>query len=73
MTNFEKLIKKDKENLLKAISNNICIDVKNHRVSDGLSNCAECSLDNNDPHSDCSDKLLEWLKQEYIPNNKKIK
>ena len=65
MTNFDKLLKSDKDNLLKAIANNICIDIKNHKVNTGL-DCSECDINNSNSTKDCSEITYNWLKKEYI-------
>ena len=65
MTNFDKLLKSDKDNLLKAIANNICIDIKNHKVNTDL-NCSECDINNSNSTKDCSEITYNWLKKEYI-------
>lgn len=65
MTNFDKLLKSDKDNLLKAIATNICIDIKNHKVITDL-NCSECDINNSNSTKDCSEITYDWLKKEYI-------
>jgi hypothetical protein len=71
MTNFDKLLKSDKDNLLKAIANNICIDIKNCKVNTDL-NCSECDINNSNSNKGCNEITYDWLKKEYIPSSLSI-
>ena len=73
MTNFDKLLETDREALIKAISQHICINTYNkpphvNRVNPPL--CGECQFcevhrGGRTPSFKCHDEwLLEWLNEE---------
>ena len=70
-TNFEKLIENDKDNLILAISNKICIDTDKCKVdvinTMDYNDCGDCFHARN---GDCTPELKKWLESEVENDNK---
>lgn len=59
MTNFEKLLKNDKETIINMIAMGYCVDINNHKIINGLL-CENCTFEG----KKCVTKIKEWLESE---------